>query len=141
MSEGSKGGSKVVVNLYRLTCREKVEGSQRVPLLTKIIGEERIYSLTIPRLSSPLQKYNKKCDIISQLIPLTHPNFFYILGFEYISYIPSEMGGDLLLSLEDASFHRLDQKKQKGTLCILFMIPKPKLIEVLPILKKKQSYY
>ena len=108
MSEGSKSGSKVVVNLYRLTCREKVEGSQRVPLLTKIIGEERIYSLTIPRLSLPLQKYNKKCDIISQLIPLTHPNFFYILGFEYISYIPSEMGGDLLLSLEDASFHRLD---------------------------------
>jgi len=37
MSEGSEGGTEVVVNLYRLTCREKVGGSQRIPLLTKII--------------------------------------------------------------------------------------------------------
>ena len=35
MSEGSEGGTEVVVNLYRLTCREKVGGSQRIPLLTK----------------------------------------------------------------------------------------------------------
>ena len=35
MSQGSEGGTEVVVNLYRLTCREKVGGSQRFPLLTK----------------------------------------------------------------------------------------------------------
>ena len=48
MSEVTEGGTEVVVNFYRLICREKVEGSQRIPLLTKIIGEERIDSLTIP---------------------------------------------------------------------------------------------
>ena len=35
MSEGSKGGTEVLVNFYRLICREKVGGSQRIPLLTK----------------------------------------------------------------------------------------------------------
>ena len=36
MSEVTEGGSEVVVNFYRLICREKVGGSQRIPLLTKI---------------------------------------------------------------------------------------------------------
>ena len=40
MPEGSKGGTEVLVNFYRLICREKVGGSQRIPLLTKKI--ERI---------------------------------------------------------------------------------------------------
>ena len=35
MTEGVRVGTKVLVNLYRLTCREKVGGSQRIPLLTK----------------------------------------------------------------------------------------------------------
>ncbi len=35
MTEGSKGGTEVLVNLYRLICREKVGGSQRIPLLKK----------------------------------------------------------------------------------------------------------
>ena len=35
MSEGYKGGTEVLVNFYRLICREKVGGSQRIPLLTK----------------------------------------------------------------------------------------------------------
>ena len=35
MSEVTEGGTEVVVNLFRLTCREKVGGSQRIPLLTK----------------------------------------------------------------------------------------------------------
>ena len=34
MPEGSKGGTEVLVNFYRLICREKVGGSQRIPLLT-----------------------------------------------------------------------------------------------------------
>ena len=35
MSEGAEGGTEVLVNSYRLICREKVGGSQRFPLLTK----------------------------------------------------------------------------------------------------------
>jgi len=35
MTEGVRVGTEVLVNLYRLTCREKVGGSQRIPLLTK----------------------------------------------------------------------------------------------------------
>ena len=35
VSEVTKGGTEVLVNSYRLICREKVGGSQRFPLLTK----------------------------------------------------------------------------------------------------------
>ena len=36
MLEESKGGTEVLVNISGcLTCREKVGGSQRIPLLTK----------------------------------------------------------------------------------------------------------
>ena len=35
MTEGVRVGTEVLVNYYRLTCREKVGGSQRIPLLTK----------------------------------------------------------------------------------------------------------
>ena len=36
MSEVTKGGTEVLVNIQKmLTCREKVGGSQRIPLLTK----------------------------------------------------------------------------------------------------------
>ena len=41
---------------------------------------------------------------------MTHPNFFYILGFEYISYIPSEMGGDPLFNI--ASPPRLEETER-----------------------------
>ena len=35
MTEGVRVGTEVLVNYDRLTCREKVGGSQRIPLLTK----------------------------------------------------------------------------------------------------------
>ena len=35
VSEVTKGGIEVLVNSYRLICREKIGGSQRIPLLTK----------------------------------------------------------------------------------------------------------
>ena len=43
MSEVTEGGSEVVVNFYRLICREKVGGSQRIPLLTKFQGGANLF--------------------------------------------------------------------------------------------------
>ena len=43
MSEVAEGGSEVVVNFYRLICREKVGGSQRIPLLTKFQGGANLF--------------------------------------------------------------------------------------------------
>ena len=53
VSEVTKGGTEVLVNSYRLICREKVGGSQRIPLLTKEGESMENAENTLILMSSP----------------------------------------------------------------------------------------
>jgi hypothetical protein len=60
MTEGVRVGTEVLVNLYRLTCREKVGGSQRIPLLTK--RKDSMNQLTFTPLEVKLIRLKLKYD-------------------------------------------------------------------------------